>query len=90
MPGLCLQGVELVRFGSLDRAWGGHLEGYLRKYSNGGQIFHFHFLVRSCLECRNIKQQPMWRQRIEKQSYFNAVLVTELLDRLEQQYPEFL
>lgn len=39
MPGLCLQGVELVRFGSLDRARVGHLEGYLRKCCNGGQIF---------------------------------------------------
>lgn len=37
MPGLCLQGGELVRFGSLDRARGGHLEGYLRKCSDGGQ-----------------------------------------------------
>lgn len=58
MPGLCLQGVELVRFGSLDRARGGHLEGYLRKCSNGGSDF----FVQSCLESRNTKQQLVWQK----------------------------
>lgn len=89
MPGLCLQGVELVRFGSLDRARGGHLEGYLRKYSNRGQGFF-------CLELLGLEKPKATTICMERKCkgilkcipYWQVQIAAE--EKLEQQYPEFL